>query len=217
MDLVTTILKHTRIADDIFEMSISRPSGYEIEAGQYVFLELNGIRRAFSPSAVNDPDKLKFLVKIYPGGSLTPLLAESPPGTELLLSPPQGHFTFHDSPRPSVFISTGAGIAPFISMVRSGIKPVWLIQGATNEDELLYSSELSHARVYRTACVTVEKTDKKDKKLFKGRVTDYLDSNFPFGEYNFYLCGGNDVVNDTAKVIQRRFPESRIYAEAFSA
>ncbi len=55
-----------------------------------------------------------------PGGSLTPSLWRLRPGDRLRVGPPKGLFTLEaGDPRRHVFLSTGTGIAPFLSMIGS--------------------------------------------------------------------------------------------------
>lgn len=62
---------------------------------------------------------LKVLYNIKENGSLTPQLARINPGDVIDLSAPGG--TFVGTKEPAVWIATGTGIAPFCSMLRSGL------------------------------------------------------------------------------------------------
>jgi len=50
---------------------------------------------------------------------------------------------------------------------------------------------------------------------FQGRVTDYLAARLPPGRYDFYLCGGTEMIHRATLLADERFPGSRVFAEAF--
>ena len=75
------------------------------------------------------------------GGRLTPRLAEILPGDRIEVSEAFGSFV-HDG-GPSTWLATGTGIAPFASMIRSGInRDVTLIHGARSVDRFYFLDEL---------------------------------------------------------------------------
>ena len=98
--------------------------------GQYFALgfEVEGtlLQRPYSTaSPAGTTDEVEFLIRRVGTGSFTPFLWEAAPGRRVWLGPPKGLFTLHPGDeRTHLFVSTGTGLAPFISMsealLRSG-------------------------------------------------------------------------------------------------
>jgi hypothetical protein len=50
---------------------------------------------------------------------------------------------------------------------------------------------------------------------FQGRVSDYIRKKLPRTEYDFYLCGRDEMVRDVTLLIDDCFPGSRVFNEVF--
>src|SRR3954467_1407943 len=92
--------------------------------GQYVDIRIPGTdeHRSFSMANLpSDDGRLEFMIKHYPGGRFSGLLADGAlqAGDELEVRGPYGMFTLRDTDRPLVFIGGGAGMAPILSLLRS--------------------------------------------------------------------------------------------------
>jgi ferredoxin--NADP+ reductase len=112
-------------SDNIFSFKTTRPEGFDFENGQFVTLGLRPenklIPRAYSIVSSNTDDQLEFLSIIVPDGPLTSRLAEIDAGNPVWInSKSTGSLTLkHVQPgRHLYMISTGTGIAPFISLLR---------------------------------------------------------------------------------------------------
>ncbi len=109
------------------------------------------IRRAYSiASSSVDREYLEFYIALVRSGALTPRLFALEPGNRLWLSPKiSGMFTLDQVPddRHLVFIATGTGLAPYMSMLRSklsaaGTRHFAVLHGARHSWDLGYRSEL---------------------------------------------------------------------------
>lgn len=150
------------------------PDGWELpefEAGQFSVLGLPGSALRFAASEeeeeLPDPDKLQkraysiassskarefmeFYVSLVPSGRLTPRLFALQNGDRVWLSPKAtGMFTLDQVPTDKhiALISTGTGLAPYVSMLRShlvcgGDRRYAVLHGARHSWDLGYRSEL---------------------------------------------------------------------------
>jgi ferredoxin/flavodoxin---NADP+ reductase len=109
------------------------------------------IRRAYSiASSSLEQEYLEFYISLVRSGSLTPRLFALELGDRLWLSPkPTGMFTLKDVPPDQhvVFIATGTGLAPYISMLRThleagGPRKFAVLHGAYHSWDLGYRTEL---------------------------------------------------------------------------
>src|SRR5205814_9077156 len=106
----------------LFSLRVEGP-GLQFEAGQFVrlALDIDGERIARPFSFVNPPaDPVhEFYGIVVPGGPLSPTLARLQPGDTLYLAPsPAGFLVLSEVPDAETLwlISTGTGIAPFLSI-----------------------------------------------------------------------------------------------------
>ena len=130
---------------------------------------------------------LLLCIRNVEGGRLSPLLSSASLGTLLNFTGPHGYFTFQPSDRPAVFMATGTGIAPFCSMVSSGVDDITLLHGVTLADDLYYADLLRSTVKRYIPCLSSPPESSED--YFAGSVTDYLHTNLTPGAYDFYLCG----------------------------
>ena len=109
------------------------------------------IRRAYSiASSSLARQYLEFYITVVRSGALTPRLFALELGGHLWLSPKfTGRFTLDEVPDGAnvVLVSTGTGLAPYMSMVRTLVKPgegrrVAILHGARHSWDLGYSAEL---------------------------------------------------------------------------
>src|SRR3954464_3992943 len=97
------------------------------EAGQYmtigVMVDGRIVQRPYSvasPPAVAGDEGYEMYVRLVNGGTFTPLLWRLPVGHRMRMIGPKGKFTLlPDDDRTHIFISSGTGNAPFVSMMRS--------------------------------------------------------------------------------------------------
>lgn len=118
--------------------------------GQYFSLGLvrdgsRPLQRPYSAaSAPGSADRLEFLIRRVPDGALTPTLWRLSPGARLRIGRPKGLFTLlPDDTRTHLFVASGTGVAPFISMIESlgrlaDPPPVVVVHGVARVAELAY-------------------------------------------------------------------------------
>lgn len=120
------------------------------EAGQYMTIGvLVGGRMVQRPySVASSPrtaaDGYELYLRLVEGGQFTPLMWDLPIGHRMRLIGPKGKFTLlPDDERTHVFISSGTGNAPFVSMIRTLIidrapRRALFLNGVSYADELGY-------------------------------------------------------------------------------
>lgn len=103
------------------------------------------IKRAYSiASAGTNTAYLEFYINLVPSGALTPRLFALQPGDTVYLgSKITGMFTIDEVPaeRNLLFIATGTGLAPYVSMIRTHLlanpeRKLCILHGARHSWEL---------------------------------------------------------------------------------
>jgi ferredoxin-NADP reductase len=121
MNHPVTLLMSQFVTHDVKRFIVSKPAGFSIVPGQGVELAINRPGqseqgRPFTPTGLADDRVLEFTIKAYPAhAGVTQALHQLEPGAELLMSEPFGTIRYQG---PGVFIAGGAGITPFLAILR---------------------------------------------------------------------------------------------------
>ena len=176
-----TLMERIELAPGLarFRLSGHRP---EFKPGQFVqlALDLNGERvgRPYSLCSAPGADLETLIVRVQ-GGALTPALFELAQGAPLWVhTAASGNFTL-DRVRdaPSLWlISTGTGIAPYLSMIREGslkrFAKVVFVHGVRQLAHLAYRREIEERGFVHLPVVSRE----QGQGLLHGRIPDHLDN-----------------------------------------
>jgi propane monooxygenase reductase subunit len=202
--------------------------GMPFHPGQYVDIGIPGTdeHRSFSMANTHSEDgRLEFMIKLYPGGRFSGLLADGglKIGDELEVKGPYGVFTLRDTERPLVFIGGGAGMAPILSLLRSmadlGIqRPAVYYYGAREEQDLFHLDELRELAAALPGFRFVPALSDADWEGETGLITDVVDRCEPdLADVDAYLCGPPPMVDAAMELLLRRgAPEGQIHFDKFT-
>jgi NAD(P)H-flavin reductase len=209
----TKLFKRRWLSKKTLEISLKKPPLFTFKPGQRICLIYNTVERDYSMVSTPADNDLILCIRKVEGGILSPQLSTVSMGTRLNFTGPHGYFTFQPSPRPAIFVATGTGIAPFCSIVSSGVTDITLFHGVTFAENLYYADFLRSAVKRYVPCLS--NPDKSSGDHFAGKVTDYLQKHLAPGAYDFYLCGRSEMIRDATLLIDERFPGSFIYTEQY--
>ena len=212
----TEILKRQWLSTNVFEIELSRPASFEFEAGHTIRFIHQSIERYYSLLSTPHDATLKLCVHHVPEGRFSPILANAEMGSRFEFTGPHGYFTFKPSRRDPVFVATGTGIAPFVSLARSGIKNFILFHEARTAEELYYQSFFKKMITTYHPCLPSSKNARpKPEGMFQGHVADCIKANLPRKPYDFYLCGHGEMIRNVTLLVDDRYAESHVYTEVF--
>jgi ferredoxin-NADP reductase len=109
------------VTHDVKRFIVTRPEGFEFQPGQGVELAIKRTgwetkKRPFTPTSLAADRVVEFTIKGYPArAGVTRELHTLVPGDELLMSDAFGTITYEG---PGTFIAGGAGVTPFIAILR---------------------------------------------------------------------------------------------------
>ena len=207
------LIERQWLSNKSFEITLSKPTSFEYMPGQCIRLVHDAIERDYSLVTTPTDPNLALCIRNIEGGILTSGLSNAPLGTRLNFNGPHGYFTFRPSARPAVFVATGTGSAPFVSMARSGVTGFTLLHGVSSRADMYYASVFQSTAENYIPCLS--ETGKSSHEFFQGRVTDYLDKNLTARRYDFYLCGRREMIRDVTFLVDERFAGSFIFTEVF--
>jgi ferredoxin-NADP reductase len=210
------VLNRRRLSKTTFEIELSRPRSFEFKAGQTIRLIHQSVERYYSLVSIPTDPIFKLCVQNIPGGQFSPILAHAEKGFQVQMTGPHGYFTFKPSNRIPVMISTGTGVAPFVSFARSGITGFIFFQQAASQRELYYRSDFQGITLNHILCLPgASAAENPMPELFRGRISDCVRKYLPRGRYDFYLCGERRMIRDVTLLIDEVYRESRVYTEVF--
>ena len=205
------LLSRTWLSSSAFEITLERPAGFTFEPGQCIRLVEGAEEREYSLTNAPCEPRLSLCVRQVDHGHVSGLLASAEPGRLFACHGPHGYFVFRDSPRPAVFVATGTGVAPFVSMARAGVSGFTLLHGVQRPEDLYFEAELRRAAGCYVACVSRS----PGAGHFPGRVTAWAAGSLPPQPHDFYLCGNRDMIRDCTILADTRFPGSFVSTEVF--
>lgn len=249
--LNSTLIERIDVARGLFILKIQPDFNIpDFVPGQYVALGLpksdvasDGekrqklIKRAYSvASAPNQKEHLEFYLAIVENGELTPRLHHMCVGERLFVSPKfVGTFTLSSlvEGKDMVFVSTGTGIAPYISMLRAGevftmAPSITLLHGVRYETDLAYSKELRgyeslHSNFRYIATISRAGEHWHGNRGYVGRFL--LDETVPVSVENthVFMCGNPAMIDENEdflikkgfSVYSKRNPTGNIHHEKY--
>lgn len=222
-----------RLADDVVRVQLRLPprSPFRFLAGQYVDVTSPaGVKRSYSiASAAAAPDKVELQIRRVDGGQLSAYWFEQAKANDLLrFNGPRGTFFL----RPVaglhvVFLATGTGIAPVMSMMRQladmpaealprSVTLYW--GGRHREDHYLDPAAVLPGVRY----VPVMSRGDVDWTGARGHVQDVLVHDAAHGkapalaEAVVYACGSEHMIHGARRLLaDTGLPERRFFYDAF--
>jgi len=210
------LLKRQWLSKNAFEIELSRPESFEFRAGQTILLIHESIRRYYSLLSTPADPTLSLCVQYVRKGHLSPLLADAEIGSRFKFTGPRGYFTFKPSSRQAVFAATGTGIAPFVSMGRSGVTDFILLHEVRSTEDLYYQDLFRKIASNYVPCLfEAVPGDLSLPGTFDGNAASFIRKNLPPASYDFYLCGKQEMIREVTLLVDECFPGSYVFMEVF--
>ena len=196
------ILDIADVTHNVRRYRLEKPAGFTFQPGQAteVSLDEDGWREKKHPftfTALTDDPRLEFTIKSYfdtGGDGVTERLYGYKPGQSLILRDVWGTITYKG---PGVFIAGGAGITPFIAILRDlhhrrKIAGHTLIVSNRTEADIILRDEFE---AMRGLDIVWTVTDDPSSALPHDRIDDkFLKAHIKDWAQNFYLCGPDPMV-----------------------
>ncbi len=226
------VINIIQLTNNVKHFTISVPKDFNFIPGQYISIikdnPNNGIklRRPYSiVSKVNSNisyNSIDLCIKILENGNITPLLNKLKKGDKIECLGPLGNFKISEESKDknTIFISTGVGIAPFISMIEFILEKsnkkhkVKLITGYKTNEDILYEKELKslenkHSNFKYYSILSESDTGNG------GRVQKLVEEHFDKNA-DYYICGLKDMISSVRLLILKKGVLGKnIYSEKY--
>lgn len=217
--------------EDLFSFKTTRNPGFRFRNGHFTMMGLEQdagrpLLRAYSLTSANYEEHLEFFSIKVPDGPLTSKLQHIQPGDKILINSKSTGTLTTDGLLPGkrlYLLSTGTGLAPFISIVKDyeiydQFDQVILIHGVRYADELAYQQliqkELPENEYFGSAVrekLIYYPSVTREPYVRNGRVTDLLSSGQMTEELGlpsvnpehdrFMICGSPSMLKDSCAIL----------------
>ena len=216
---IVRILSTKDVTHNVRSFQIAKPDGYKFEPGQATEVSINkekwkDERRPFTFTSLNEWPYLQFTIKMYKDHQgVTNELSTLKAGDELIIRDVWGAISYKGE---GYFIAGGAGITPFIAILRQ-LKKDNKVMG----NQLYFSNKTSSDIILHEELKTILGnnahyiiTDEVDQQF--GRK--FIDREFLLFEIKdfkkpFYVCGPDKMVSDINTILTElgADPESVVF------
>lgn len=195
--------EHTVKILDIFDVThdvrgfrLKKPGGYKFKAGQATNVVVNkegwkDKERPFTFTSLPEDDELEFIIKIYPShNGVTEEIGKMKKGDEFIIHEPWGTIEYKGE---GVFIAGGAGITPFVSILRDlekkdSLGGNMLLFANNTSDDIILEDEFNKM-LGKKSFINILAEEKTDK-YHKGFISkEFLEKQLDHFDRLFYLCG----------------------------
>lgn len=192
------------LSDDVVRVTLRTPPNKSLEflAGQYIDLSVKGIKRSYSIASTPSDPEIVLLIKNYTGGQFSNYLFNEATVNDLLrIEGPKGTYILpKDIPQKLIFISTGTGIAPNLSLIKSALKEcrvkssqITLIHGQRTVEEHCYSIEKILNEIEIIKCTSRESAE----GFFHGYVQDAVQGlELNISNTMVFACGNPNMIKE---------------------
>jgi len=219
MESIVRILNITPVTHDVRRYRLEKPEGYHFNPGQATEVSINKSnwkeeKRPFTFTSLNEDPYLEFTIKSYRDHSgVTNELGNLHPGDELIIRDVWGAIEYK---KPGYFIAGGAGVTPFIAILRQLHK-----ENKLADNKLFFSNKTSNDIILKDEFKTMLGehakfviTDEPGSPYYNGYINEeFLQAQVTDFSRNFYLCGPPKMVEaltDTLKKLGAS-PESVVF------
>ena len=210
MKYTVTILMTEFVTHDVKRFIVTKPEGLDYRPGQGVELAIDQAdwkeqARPFTPTSLLDDRVLEFTIKGYPDHhGVTEKLHTLRPGDQLLMSEPFGTIEYAG---PGTFIAAGAGITPFMAIIRmlaseGRLENHGLLFSNKRPADIICAKEFKHymGRRCRFICSRESAPECESGRIDRA----FLEQNIDDFDQHFYVCGPPKFVssvNDALKAL----------------
>jgi len=223
-----TVLSSTEVADGVKEIVFRKPTK-DYLPGQFIGIEIedNQLESGFRSYSILDgkeKNTLVIYVKKVEGGRGSTYLHSLSKGDTMNILYPLGYFGFQKNlPKHLVFIATGTGIVPILSLLehvpQHFVGSCTLYFGVRSENDIFCLERIKNLMInnsYFNYILTLSRPT-EGWAGEKGRVTEILKKEVIPTDAQFYICGAGQMISDVKDILRGNgVLSSQIFYEDFN-
>jgi ferredoxin-NADP reductase len=210
MKHIVKILGIQAVTHDVKYFRIEKPAGYQFIPGQATDVSINqpGLEeelRPFTFTALADKPYLEFTIKRYEDHhGITDKLHQLQPGDELIIRDVWGAIEYKG---PGYFIAGGAGITPFIAILRQ-----LHAAGKAAGNTLFFSNKTAADIIYKEELQSILKeqvvfvvTKENDPQYVSGYIDEaFIGRHITDFSRHVYICGPDKMMTDIQAILEKK-------------
>jgi benzoate/toluate 1,2-dioxygenase reductase component len=221
--LTATVISNQKLSSNFHQIVCQTTQILNYTPGQYIIVKIHDSRVSQYSLVSSSPDSFTLLIDTTPDGESSKYFKNLKEGDQLQYLPPMGLFTLQpDVTSHVLFMATGSGIAPFISMLdqlisQSDSRPVKLLFGLRKEQDIFYTDLLNQIKDSHPQFDYLISLSDDSTHYATGYVQTHLESlSMPWDKTAVYLCGSPSMIHDSfPKLLSLGVNQSHIYYEKF--
>ncbi|MBS1782343.1 MAG: flavodoxin reductase [Bacteroidetes bacterium] len=207
MNHVLSIISIKQVTHDVRQIRLKKPEGYSFIPGHATDVSINlpdwkDEKRPFTFTSLNEDPYLEFTIKCYSDHyGVTNQIGQLKVGDELIIDDPWGAISYKGS---GYFIAGGAGITPFIAILRQLHK-----EGKAKGNKLFFSNKTPKDIIYYEELKEIlgddalfVVTDISDGKYLHGFIDKAFISQYVSDfQSQFYICGPDPMIKAISNIL----------------
>ncbi|MFP7571822.1 flavodoxin reductase [Marivita sp. S2033] len=209
------------VTHDTHHLIFDKPAGFEFTPGQATDLSLDrdgwrDKKRPFTFVNLPSDSTLEFVIKSYPDhDGVTEQIGQLGITDQVLIEDPWGAI---EDEGPGVFIAGGAGVTPFIAILKRRLQTHGTLDGC----HLVFSNKTEKDIILRDAFTSMPGlvchfivTDDPESEFQRDRIDkEYLEEIAKQTDGPFYVCGPEPMIDDIVSALKElNVSEERIVRE----
>ena len=213
---IVKIISIGHITHDVLQIFTDKPQELSFTPGQAAEISINkegwqNKKRPFTFTSLPNDDYLQFTIKTYPAHKgVTNELLQLKKNDELILHDVFGAIAYKNE---GVFIAGGAGVTPFISILRylkskNEIGDNKLIFANKTRDDIILKYEFNYALGKNFINILSDETEGRyeygyiTESFLKAHITDF--------NKNFYVCGPPPMMDAMEKILSNLHVDEKL-------
>ncbi|MCK9291316.1 MAG: FAD-binding oxidoreductase [Bacteroidales bacterium] len=198
---ILKVISVEKVTHDVLQIRLEKPAHFQFRPGQATDLAINkeGWKneiRPFTFTALPSADYLEFNIKTYPQHQgVTNQLLQLKPDDELIISQPWGTIAYKG---PGVFIAGGAGITPFLAILR-----LLNSENKLADNKLIFANKTANDIIHKEEFENLLGTnfinilsDEEHATYAHGFISkDFLQQHLAGPTHYYYVCGPRPMMN----------------------
>ncbi len=214
----------TQVAPEVMKLVLRFPPNTEFKfnPGQYVNILKGNIKRSYSIAGQQDGNSLVFFIKKYEDGKMSKYLFEEAMENDLLrVEGPLGSFFLRETSSTNIiFLATGTGIAPVLSMIQNSAsraqlenKNVFLFHGGRSKEDLIEYPFFKQSAIHYFP--TLSRSEEVDYH-FGYIQTIVLSEQIDLKQSTVYACGSEKMIKEAKSLlVNNGLNPKEFYSDAF--
>lgn len=209
MEHIVKILSVTNVTHNVRQFNLAKPEGFHFNPGQATDVSINQEKwrdelRPFTFTCLNTDPYLQFTIKIYSDhDGVTNHLGTLNAGDELIVRDVWGAIEYKGA---GYFIAGGAGITPFIAILRQ-LRQDGKLEGntlffsnRTDRDIILENELMAMPGLNIIFTTTQQQGGKNDHRKID---IDFLKAEVKDFKKHFYVCGPDPMIKDINEALEK--------------